>query len=55
MIHSINRTPFDNEEFQLTADEIRSRLHQEKIEAYIVYWYDKLKADSKIEDYRGAF
>ena len=53
VIHLVERAPFDNEAFQLAAESINSRLHQEKIEDYIVYWYDKLKADSKIEDYRG--
>lgn len=50
-----DRSPLNEEEFRLAVDATRSRLQQQKVEAYIVYWYDKLKADAEIEDYRSTF
>ena len=48
------RSEFDLAGFQERADAIGSRLYQEKLQVYMAYWYDKLKSEGDIEDYRGT-
>lgn len=48
------RSEFDLEAFKAQADAIHSRLLQQRIDAYIAYWYEELKEESEIEDYRAA-
>lgn len=51
----LGRTDINPDDLQARASLIASRIHQEKVQAYVVYWYDRLKAESKIEDYRNSF
>jgi peptidyl-prolyl cis-trans isomerase D len=54
VIHLLDRTPFDDAAYQQQADAVRSRLLQRKAQAYIDYWYQNLRDNAQIEDYRGA-
>lgn len=55
VIHLVGRAKLEDEALRLAAERIGSELYQKKIQDYIIYWYDNLKAESNIEDYRGAF
>ena len=55
LIHLIERGPFDEEAFQTRAEALNGRLQQQKAQTYMVYWYDQLKENAEIEDYRGRF
>ena len=48
------RTEFDSEAFQDQASGINSRLLQQKVDDYVAYWYDQLRAEGDIEDYRST-
>ncbi|MGD8414440.1 MAG: peptidyl-prolyl cis-trans isomerase, partial [Candidatus Latescibacterota bacterium] len=50
----LDRSPVDEEAFIQRAPAIAQRLRQEKVRAYVTYWYEKLKENAKIEDYRGS-
>jgi len=54
VIHVLDRTPFDDTAYQQQAEAVRSRLLQRKAQAYIDYWYQNLRDNAQIEDYRGA-
>jgi peptidyl-prolyl cis-trans isomerase D len=49
----LDRTPFDEEEFINRAAAITDRLRSEKVRDYIGFWYEQLKENAEIEDYRG--
>jgi hypothetical protein len=40
--------------FQARAPQIRDQIYQEKVQAYVTYWYDELRKQSTIEDFRDA-
>ena len=48
----LERSPTDEEEYANRAAAITERLRTEKIRAYVGYWYQQLKENAKIEDYR---
>jgi len=48
-----SRAPFDSDAFQQQAPAIQERIYQQKVQEYITYWYDQLRAKAEIEDYRG--
>jgi len=48
----LERTPTDEEEYANRAAAITERLRTEKVRAYVGYWYQQLKENAKIEDYR---
>jgi hypothetical protein len=54
IIQVLERSPVDEEEFENRAPAIGVRLRQEKVRAYLSYWYDQLKENAEIEDYRGG-
>jgi peptidyl-prolyl cis-trans isomerase D len=49
----LDRAPFDEEEYVSRASAIAERLRAEKVRAYIGFWYEQLKENAEIEDYRG--
>ena len=49
-----SRKDSDEATFQTRAPQIRDRIYQEKVQAYVTYWYDELRKKSTIEDFRGA-
>jgi hypothetical protein len=51
----IERTEIDNELFAQKIPEITEELRQEKAQTYVAYWYERLKEDADIEDYRQSF
>jgi hypothetical protein len=53
VVHVIEKTDFDNATYLARSQTLRDRLEGEKIQAFIGYWYDKLKSESTVEDYRG--
>jgi parvulin-like peptidyl-prolyl isomerase len=55
VIHLIERGPFDEEAFQSRAAALNGRLQQQKAQTYMVYWFDQLKENAEIEDFRGRF
>ncbi|MEJ2721697.1 MAG: hypothetical protein P8181_11260 [bacterium] len=54
VVHVLDKSVFDQKEFALQAPTLRNQLESQKIQAYIAYWYDKLKSESSIEDYRNS-
>jgi peptidyl-prolyl cis-trans isomerase D len=50
----LERTPFDEEEYQSRETAITERLRQEKVREYISYWYEQLKEKANIVDNRGS-
>jgi len=48
----LDRAPVDEEDFVERASAIAERLRQEKVRSYITYWYDQLRENAEIEDYR---
>jgi parvulin-like peptidyl-prolyl isomerase len=55
VIKLLSRTPFDAADYETKMASIGSRLFQEKVQEFMVYWYGKLEENSNIEDYREAF
>jgi peptidyl-prolyl cis-trans isomerase D len=49
----LERAPFDEQAFVDRAAAITDRLRREKVRAFMTYWYEQLKKNAKIEDYRG--
>ncbi len=47
-----SRAPFNEEEFINSAPAILERLHQEKVRAYVAYWYETLRDKADIVDNR---
>ena len=54
VIHVLYRSDLDAAAFQQQSDGIRDRIYQRKVQEYIAYWYEELRENSEIEDYRGA-
>jgi hypothetical protein len=50
----LDRSAIDEAAFVVQAEAIRQRVYQSKAQEYIGYWYQNLRENSKIEDYRGA-
>jgi peptidyl-prolyl cis-trans isomerase D len=47
------KTPIDEEDYQKNAPALSSRLYQEKLQNFITHWYEEIKENSNIEDYRN--
>lgn len=52
VIKLLNRTSFDQEDFQQKMSTIGSRLYQQRVQEYVAYWYQQMEDNSTIEDYR---
>ena len=52
MFQVTSRAPFNEEEFINSAPAILERLHQEKVRAYVAYWYETLRDKADIVDNR---
>jgi len=48
------RSELDVAAFKAEAAAIHDRLYNQKVQAYVTWWYDELMEKSEIEDYRGA-
>ncbi|MCZ6767260.1 MAG: SurA N-terminal domain-containing protein [bacterium] len=46
------RGELDTEDYKARIPAIRDQIRNQKIQAYVTYWYDRLKEKSVIEDYR---
>jgi peptidyl-prolyl cis-trans isomerase D len=44
----------DEAAYQAGAPQIRDRIYQQKVQAYVTYWYDNLRKQSTVEDFREA-
>jgi peptidyl-prolyl cis-trans isomerase D len=47
------KTDFDNAAFAAQSSMLKDRIEGQKIQAYVGYWYEKLKSESSVEDFRG--
>ncbi len=54
VIQLMNRSPVEEEEFQKSAPGLSEQLYQEKLQRFVIYWYEMLEKNSKIEDFRGT-
>jgi len=54
-IKVLERTDFDEEKFAQQKDLIRQRLLQQRQQQLFLDWYNRLKKEAKIEDYRYQF
>ncbi len=52
LIKLLEKTPFDEKEFALQKDLIRQQLLQKKRQQAFTAWYNQLKTEAKIKDYR---
>jgi parvulin-like peptidyl-prolyl isomerase len=53
VVHVLNKSELDRSDFQARAEQIRDMLETQKIQTYTAFWYEKLKEESVIEDFRG--
>jgi len=54
VIHVDGRKDPDEATFQASAAGIREQIFQEKVQAFVTYWYEDLRKRSTIEDFREA-
>jgi len=54
VVELMYRDPFNQTTFNAQADAVRMRLYQTKAQQYIAYWYEQLRENSKIEDFRSS-
>ncbi len=54
VVRLVDKTPADEQQLRANAPAIAQRLRDEKTQAYISYWLEQIKTESKIEDFRGA-
>jgi parvulin-like peptidyl-prolyl isomerase len=54
ILQVLERSTADEEEFENRAPAIAERLRQEKTQAFVSYWYDQLRENADIKDYRGG-
>jgi len=54
VIQLLYKSPFDTARFQEQAPPIRERIYQRRVQQYVAWWYEAIRKDSKIEDYRGV-
>jgi len=54
VVRLVDKTPVDEQQLRANAPAIAQRLRDEKTQAYVSYWLEQIKAESKIEDFRGA-
>lgn len=52
LIKLLDKTPFDEKQFALQKDLIRQQLLQKKRQQAFTEWYNQLKTEAKIKDYR---
>lgn len=52
VLHVLERSAFDLADFRAKAPQIREQLEMQKIQSYTAFWYEKMKKESVIEDYR---
>ncbi|MHA1988738.1 MAG: peptidylprolyl isomerase, partial [Promethearchaeota archaeon] len=55
IMYIIDKTPFDSSSYSIQASTIRNNLLQEKKNAFLNQWLNKLKADAEIVDNRHIF
>lgn len=53
ILQVLERTEVDEEEFENRMPAIGERIRQEKIQAFVSYWYEQLREKANIKDYRG--
>jgi peptidyl-prolyl cis-trans isomerase D len=46
------KTAFDPADFGIKNEDLRGQLEVQKIQAYSIFWFDKIRKESLIEDYR---
>ncbi len=53
VVEVLEKSAFDQKQFAARSSALRDRIEGQKIQAYVAYWYDKLKSESLVEDFRG--
>jgi hypothetical protein len=53
VVHVLDKTEFNQTDFATQSRALKDRIEGQKIQAYIAFWYEKLKSESLVEDYRG--
>ena len=53
VIQLVSRSNVDEEDLLKSSPGLFNRLYQTKLERFVAFWYDDLKENSKIEDYRN--
>jgi peptidyl-prolyl cis-trans isomerase D len=48
------KSPVDEADFKAKAPGISDLLESRKVQSYVAYWFDKMKKESDIEDYRST-
>jgi len=51
----LSKSEFDIDDYKARFTSIRKTLRDAKVQDYVTYWYEKIKEDSVIEDYRNQF
>ena len=53
VVHVVSHSEMDPEDYKQKIPVIRETLPNQKVQQYVAYWYDNLKVQSTIEDYRN--
>ncbi len=53
VLRVLTKSELDRADFQARAGQLRDNIESQKIQTYTAYWYEMLKEESVIEDYRG--
>ena len=54
VVELVYRDTFDQAAFTAQIEPLRQRLYQDKAQQYIAYWFEQLRENSEIEDYRSS-
>lgn len=54
VVKVLSRSEFDADDYRARFESIRRTLLSAKVQQYVAYWYEKIKDDSEIEDFRRA-
>ena len=53
IVRVLSKSELDPTDFRARAEQIRDMIETQKIQTYTAFWYEKLKEESVIEDFRG--
>jgi parvulin-like peptidyl-prolyl isomerase len=53
VLHLVQKSPFNEADYQTKAAQLRDAIESRKIQAYTAYWFEMMKDQSVIDDYRA--
>jgi parvulin-like peptidyl-prolyl isomerase len=52
VLRVLQKSPFNEAEFRAASPQIRDQIEMQKVQSYSGFWFEKMKKESVIEDYR---